>query len=281
VERGAVQRLTEGVGTRLGGILYLINLMGHLDLPACFEETWGLASQVGSWGVLEVLGRALLTRPGHDLVGDAIWQALAELDGREAGAWPGHAFRGSDTFRLPAAWLARLDAAGDAAWYWATDGRRLRLWSPQGYLLVDRLCSGGASEARAQAGKERRAYRADAGSKGTTSLDLIRRSPDQAPLDSVSGPLVRGLSPDLIGWLARVLPYLRFRLRRALNPADEAPWNLARALLFVPGRLYVTSSHVDLVMDLDDVSLPVRLAGLDLDPGWLPAFGRVVQFHFE
>ena len=52
-------------------------------------------------------------------------------------------------------------------------------------------------------------------------------------------------------------------------------------LLLRRGQLYVTSSHVDLVMPLDGVSLPVRLAGLDFDPGWLPAFGRVVQFHYE
>jgi hypothetical protein len=35
------------------------------------------------------------------------------------------------------------------------------------------------------------------------------------------------------------------------------------------------------VMSLNDISLPVRLAGLDCDPGWLPDFGRVVKFHFE
>jgi hypothetical protein len=25
----------------------------------------------------------------------------------------------------------------------------------------------------------------------------------------------------------------------------------------------------------------VRRAGLDVDPGWLPWFGRVVNFHFD
>jgi hypothetical protein len=28
------------------------------------------------------------------------------------------------------------------------------------------------------------------------------------------------------------------------------------------------------------VSLAVRRAGLDLDPGWVPWFGRVVGFHY-
>jgi hypothetical protein len=51
--------------------------------------------------------------------------------------------------------------------------------------------------------------------------------------------------------------------------------------LVVPGRLYVTSSHVDLVISLDHADLSVRASGLDRDPGWLPAYGRVVYFHFE
>jgi hypothetical protein len=55
---------------------------------------------------------------------------------------------------------------------------------------------------------------------------------------------------------------------------------VARALA-VPGRLYVTSSHVDLVLPLAAADLAVRRAGLDRDPGWLPAFGRVVYFHFD
>ena len=78
-----------------------------------------------------------------------------------------------------------------------------------------------------------------------------------------------------------VLPYIRYRLQLALGGTESEPLDLVQALLLVPGRLYVTASHVDLVMGLDDMSLPVRVAGLDFDPGWLPDFGRVVQFHFE
>jgi len=33
-------------------------------------------------------------------------------------------------------------------------------------------------------------------------------------------------------------------------------------------------------MNLDVISLPLRLAGLDRDPGWVPDFGRVVRLHF-
>lgn len=47
-----------------------------------------------------------------------------------------------------------------------------------------------------------------------------------------------------------------------------------------PARVLATSSHLDLHFRLQDVSLPVRRCGLDLDPGWQPWLGRVVQFHY-
>jgi hypothetical protein len=28
------------------------------------------------------------------------------------------------------------------------------------------------------------------------------------------------------------------------------------------------------------VNIDIRLAGLDLNPGWLPWLGKIVQFHF-
>jgi hypothetical protein len=56
---------------------------------------------------------------------------------------------------------------------------------------------------------------------------------------------------------------------------------LTAALFAVPGVLHLSAMHVDWTAPLDAVSLPVRLAGLDRDPGWVPAFGRVVLFHFD
>ena len=47
-----------------------------------------------------------------------------------------------------------------------------------------------------------------------------------------------------------------------------------------PGRVSFTSTHLDVTLDLNDADLRVRKAGLDLDPGWLPWFGKVVRFHY-
>jgi hypothetical protein len=71
---------------------------------------------------------------------------------------------------------------------------------------------------------------------------------------------------------------VRWRLTAALN---VLPGELAPTLLLYRGRLYATATHVDVVLDLDDICVPVRLAGLDLNPSWLPDFARVVLFHFE
>ena len=90
-----------------------------------------------------------------------------------------------------------------------------------------------------------------------------------------------GLNVHLARWAAWVLPYLRRRLEATLGSDPNDHTALAQALLLHPGRLYLSSSHVDLVLSLEAISLPIRRAGLDRDPGWLPSFGRVVLFHVE
>jgi hypothetical protein len=51
-------------------------------------------------------------------------------------------------------------------------------------------------------------------------------------------------------------------------------------LLNRPGRLFITRTHLDVVLPLAAADLRIRRAGLDLDPGWLPWLGRVVQFKY-
>ncbi len=53
------------------------------------------------------------------------------------------------------------------------------------------------------------------------------------------------------------------------------------ALLRLDARIRATPSHLDLYAPLNAVQLPLRLAGLDFNPGWLPWLGRVVTFHYD
>ena len=54
-----------------------------------------------------------------------------------------------------------------------------------------------------------------------------------------------------------------------------------RRLVRRPALVHATPTHIDLCFDARWVELEVRLAGLDLDPGWVPWLGRVVTFHYD
>lgn len=54
-----------------------------------------------------------------------------------------------------------------------------------------------------------------------------------------------------------------------------------RSLVRRPGRVLIKPSHIDITYDGRDVDPAVRLAGLDIDPGWVPWLGRVVSFHYD
>lgn len=84
--------------------------------------------------------------------------------------------------------------------------------------------------------------------------------------------------PDLQGWLEEGLPGARARLLELLRTEEPGA---AAAMLRAPGWLCASRSHIDILMDLESISVPVRMAGLDADPGWRPEYGRVIQFHFR
>jgi hypothetical protein len=77
-------------------------------------------------------------------------------------------------------------------------------------------------------------------------------------------------------WAATV----RQLLESARHPDDDTPiptlWSLARR----PGRIVADPGWLEVQLDLDDIDLLVRRAGLDLDPGWLGWLGTVVVFRY-
>lgn len=52
-------------------------------------------------------------------------------------------------------------------------------------------------------------------------------------------------------------------------------------MLRIPAQLSHSPSHLDLIISARYVRLDLRLAGLDINPGWLPWLGRVVNFHYQ
>jgi hypothetical protein len=44
--------------------------------------------------------------------------------------------------------------------------------------------------------------------------------------------------------------------------------------------IHVTLMAVHVYLQLAALPLSIRVAGLDRDPGWIPAAGRTLSFHF-
>jgi hypothetical protein len=51
-------------------------------------------------------------------------------------------------------------------------------------------------------------------------------------------------------------------------------------LVYRPGSIAVTRTHIDVIFNHDQVDLRIRKAGLDLNPGWVPWLGKVVHYHY-
>ena len=235
-----------GVVTRMGGVLYLIHLLRKAELARHFET--GLSG----WALLELLARCLLGDSFPAVSADPIWEALAELDGRDPRAPPGRQFEPQLTYTAPDSWLRHLDPDTRLARF---RSRGIELWTPEAVLVLDstepRVVAAHCTPIRIPWTERRR----------------FRRAAEVHPADLP-------LSPELRRFLHFVLPYARWRLGQVLR-AISLEDALARR-----GKLIVCRCHIDLVMDMNQISVPVRLAGLDANPGWAPELGRIVTFHF-
>jgi hypothetical protein len=102
---------------------------------------------------------------------------------------------------------------------------------------------------------------------------LAGRAPDERPGE-------RFLTRDrLARWVPRLVRRINARVARGLG--EPAGTNVASRLLAHRARVYVTAAHVDVMFDLESLPIAIRLAGLDRDPGWIPASGRIVAFHYS
>jgi hypothetical protein len=81
----------------------------------------------------------------------------------------------------------------------------------------------------------------------------------------------------LKSWLADLMSIIRPRLQLALGVNDE---DLPRYFT-QRARLVVSTLTFDAYFALADLPIEIRLSGLDRDPGWVPAAGRTVRFHYD
>jgi hypothetical protein len=74
----------------------------------------------------------------------------------------------------------------------------------------------------------------------------------------------------LASWLVVMRRWCRAQARMGL-----------RTLISRPAHIASTRTHIDVYFALSQVDMQVRLTGLDVNPGWVPWLGRVVQFHYR
>jgi hypothetical protein len=235
------------ITTEYAGLFYLINLALHLNLYNDFTspEEPGLALPI--WDFLALLGEHYI---GAALRDDPLWSLLALLSDR--GAEPlGARFATPSEWRVSADWLAAF--AEEQPWRWAVDAERLRVWHPAGFWAIDQPLQGEPLAALSEA----------LAPYAAAALPCELPAPRAAPLER------------WVDWLAA---YARARLIRAL---DMPPAELGAFLFAYHARVFVSAVHVDVELDLQALPIAIRLAGLDRDPGWVPAAGRFIRFHFR
>jgi hypothetical protein len=260
----------------LGGFVYIVNLLnalGWTGLPGPGDAGFRtrVRGEAGPWAVLEAVLRAMLADDLDAYADDPLWEALSRLDGRDDGTVAGAELSALTAFVAPPDAVEQAGGPGGEI-YWFADRGRLRVWSPR-LLLADVPVESASTDA----GVAERAH----------ALGSIfqKTMPDARALTPAEGPdpwhdvrPLPGVSPALRQWTCRAMPLIRYRLREALGRENDDPLG---DLLTGEATLHLTPMHVDVTLPLDAVSLEVRLAGLDRDPGWLPDFGRVVHLHFS
>ena len=78
-------------------------------------------------------------------------------------------------------------------------------------------------------------------------------------------------------WLDELMSSVRARLQAGFGVDHE------RLPLFFmrPARIVVSPTHLDVYLSLAELPIEIRLSGLDRDPGWVPAAGKFVAFHYD
>jgi hypothetical protein len=79
-------------------------------------------------------------------------------------------------------------------------------------------------------------------------------------------------------WVACLARYLGARIARALGSDDPA--SAVAMLTDRAGSIRIDADHVEIAFSLDMHPLEIRLAGIDRDPGRIPAAGHSIGFRF-
>ena len=241
------------ISTAFGGLFYLLNVALALGIYGDFTQPLRPGLALSPWDFLALAGHRWF---GAAIAADPVSPLLARLGGRSEETPPGTGFMLPAEWQLPPDWLDPWGMQARIGLH--VTRRRLLLLHPAGFAIAQTVRGAARPRETARAILDHFPTLRDAA--------LVREAPPSG--------LPRGGRPR---WLALLLGAIAVRLEAALGvPAAEAPALLCRHAAVIrhrPGRLEVALS-------LAALPIAIRLAGLDRDPGWIPAAGHAVAFRF-
>lgn len=254
------------IETKMGGAFYLINAALALNLYGDFTTPLEPGIDLSIWDFIALIGRRFV---GERIEDDPIWQFLARLAGRFEGTHtreePGARFKPPDEWRVPPDWLEAFPER--EGWSYRINRGRLIVGHPAGFDVLDLKLGSRFSMRNITAKLESETLRYQ-----YVGEIKQRRA---APRDRGT----RKRERDLDRWTQLMADYFGPRLARSLGigTADD----LAEILFARAARVNATPARLDVFFSLADLPIEIRLAGLDRDPGWMPAAGRAIAFHYE
>ncbi len=102
---------------------------------------------------------------------------------------------------------------------------------------------------------------------------LAGRAEDESPGLHFDPPGYKSLQ----SWFDELILTVRPRLQLALGVGNEELPNFFSR----PARIVVTATQLDVYFVLAELPIEIRVSGLDRNPGWVPAAGRYIGFHYE
>lgn len=250
--------------TRWGGVFYLVNAALALELYADFTQPLRPGLQLPLWDFLALVGCHWI---GSESDSDPLMPTLARLSGREPGEEPAAWFVPPDSWRVPLDWLKPFPEK--SGWHWGVDGDRLQVLHPSGFIAWDEPLGLPETTHPPEQQLKRRLFDMCA----ALNLDLASIHPTQRTVSH------RTPVTPLERWLKWLVPYLEARLARAIGGPKGGS---IRDLLFRHSAdVEVGADRVRVHFSLVNHPIELRIAGLDRDPGWVPAAGRTIVFLYE
>jgi hypothetical protein len=108
---------------------------------------------------------------------------------------------------------------------------------------------------------------------------LFARLSGRAENEPPGADFVPPTGEPLAIWLDRISREIQERVAAALGLDDDC--DLRTLLLYHHAKIETTSARVDAYFSLAKHPIELRMAGLDRDPGWVPAGGRSIYFHYD